>query len=404
MAQLKPQNNDAPNHYSVWSLVNKTIALNISLSLYKKSRNKKNFNKIAKQVLERLDVRDLSNDEFSQFFNEAKTYCEKMVHLEVNHKPLVDEAKKEGFDPIDANIYWWKSKHISAQMKPKKISYEEVGNRIIEDMKNYSPKYPKLKRENLDDPHLLVVDPADVHIGKLADSFETGEAYDSQIAVKRVLEGVQGIINKSRGYEINKVLFIAGNDILHIDTPKRTTTSGTPQDTHGMWFTNFLIARQLYVDVLEMLLTVADVHFVYNPSNHDYTHGFFLAQTIQTWFRKNKNITFDCSISHRKYFKYGVNLIASTHGDGAKEKDLPLLMAQESAESWATTKHRYIYTHHIHHKVLKDYIGVTVESLRTPSGTDGWHHRNGYQHNPKAVEGFLHHPKFGQVAKFVHLF
>ena len=25
-----------------------------------------------------------------------------MVHLEVNHKPLVDEARKEGFDPIDA--------------------------------------------------------------------------------------------------------------------------------------------------------------------------------------------------------------------------------------------------------------------------------------------------------------
>ena len=289
-------------------------------------------------------------------------------------------------------------------MKPKKISYEEVGNRIISEMKNYSPKYPKLKRRELIDPHLLVIDPADVHIGKLCDSFETGEDYNSQIAVKRVLEGVQGIITKSKGYEINKILFIAGNDILHIDTPKRQTTSGTAQDTDGMWFTNFLIARRLYVDVLEMLLTVADVHFVYNPSNHDYTHGFFLAQTIETWFRRNKNITFDCSISHRKYYQYGKNLIASTHGDGAKEKDLPLLMAQESAESWACTKYRYIYTHHIHHKILKDYIGVTVESLRTPSGTDGWHHRNGYQHNPKAVEGFLHNPNHGQVAKFIHLF
>ena len=56
-------------------------------------------------------------------------------------------------------------------MKPKKISYEEVGNRIISEMKNYSPKYPKLKRRELIDPHLLVIDPADVHIGKLYDSF-----------------------------------------------------------------------------------------------------------------------------------------------------------------------------------------------------------------------------------------
>ena len=116
-----------------------------------------------------------------------------------------------------------------------------------------------------------------------------------------------------------------------------------------MWFSLiFLIARRLYVDVLE-ILTVADVHFVYNPSNHDYTHGFFLAQTIETWFRRNKNITFDCSISHRKYYQYGKNLIASTHGDGAKEKDFTSTnVSQESAESWACTKYRYIYTHHIH--------------------------------------------------------
>jgi hypothetical protein len=65
--------------------------------------------------------------------------------------------------------------------------------------------------------------------------------------------------------------------------------------------------------------------------------------------------------------------------------DLPLLMAVEFSKEWAETKHRYIYTHHVHHKTSKDYAG-TVESLRSPSGMDT-HHRNGYQHAPKAVEG-----------------
>ena len=50
------------------------------------------------------------------------------------------------------------------------------------------------------------------------------------------------------------------------------TTSGTPQDTDGMRYDNFMLAKKLYVDVLEMILTVADVHFVYNPSNHDFVH------------------------------------------------------------------------------------------------------------------------------------
>jgi hypothetical protein len=150
-------------------------------------------------------------------------------------------------------------------------------------------------------------------------------------------------------------------------------------------------------------LTVADVHFTFNPSNHDYQSGFFLAQVIEAHFRNCNNITFDCSIAHRKYFTFGSNLIGTTHGDGAKFQDLPLLMAQESKD-WSSTKHRYIYTHHVHHKNSKDFVGVTVESLRSPSGTDSWHHRNGYEHSPKAVEGFLHHKDFGQIARFTHLF
>jgi hypothetical protein len=44
--------------------------------------------------------------------------------------------------------------------------------------------------------------------------------------------------------------------------------------------------------------------------------------------------------------------------------DLPLLMAVEFSKEWASTKHRYIYTHHVHHKTSKDYAGITVESLR----------------------------------------
>ena len=61
-----------------------------------------------------------------------------------------------------------------------------------------------------------------------------------------------------------------------------------------------------------------------------------------------------CSLFHGKYFRYGTNLIGATHGDGVKQNDLPLSMAEESTENWAKTKHRHIYTHHVHHKTSKD--------------------------------------------------
>jgi hypothetical protein len=171
-----------------------------------------------------------------------------------------------------------------------------------------------------------------------------------------------------------------------------------------MWFENFIIAKNLYIDVLEILLPIADVHFCFNPSNHDYTNGFFLAQVIETYFKNCQNITFDTSIAHRKGFRYYNNLIGTTHGDGAKQELLPLLMAQEFPMEWSQTKHRYVYTHHVHHKTSKDYVGITVESLRSPSSADSWHHRQGYQHSVKALEGFLHCKNNGQIARITHIF
>ncbi len=282
--------------------------------------------------------------------------------------------------------------------------FKDFYKNLVKDLEGIKNKPGNIFRIREDgESYLLVIDPSDVHIGKLAQSFETGEDYNNQIAVQRVKEGVEGILEKTKGFKIDKILFIGGNDILHIDTPKRTTTSGTPQDTDGMWYSNFLIAKQLYIETLNRLLQVADVHFTFNPSNHDWTHGWFLADVIKTYFKDCENITFDCDINHRKYFTYHKNLIGTTHGDGAKTQDLPLLMAQESKD-WSSTKHRYVYTHHVHHKNAKDYIGVTVESLRSPSSADGWHSRNGYQHAPKAIEGFLHSKENGQIARITHLF
>ncbi len=326
-----------------------------------------------------------------------------------NLRTLWNQAVDEGINPTEVKHGWLKSDKSSlfvknhAYKEPEQKKVEETFDKLIEEFKDYSPNYPTIKRKKSKDGHLLVVDPADIHIGKLCRAFETGEEYNSQIAVKRVKEGVQGLLNKSQGFNIDKILLVIGNDVLHTDTPKRTTTSGTPQDTDGMWYDNFLDGVRLYVDIIESLMQVADVHVTFNPSNHDYMSGFFLAQLIETHFRKSENITFNVSISHRKYFTYGDNLIGTTHGDGAKTADLPMLMAHES-KHWAECKHRYIYTHHIHHKNSKDYMSVCVESLRSPSSADSWHHRNGYQHAPQAVEGFLHHKKHGQIARFTHLF
>ncbi len=322
------------------------------------------------------------------------------------YRGLKQVAEESGVHIDDVKHAWLKSDNASLFVKNPNFQSAKR-NKFVEDLikelDNYSPQYPEIKREKSKAGHLMVLDPADIHIGKLCTRLETGQEYNSQIAVKRVLKGVRGVLKSSNGFDIDKINFIAGNDILHIDTPHRKTTSGTPQDTDGMWYENFLMAKKLYVDVLEILISIADVHFTFNPSNHDYISGFMLSQTIESHFRHCKNITFDTGIAHRKYYKYHNNLIGTTHGDGAKIVDLPNLMAHESKD-WSNCKKRYFYTHHVHHKTSKDFIGCTVESLRSPSTADSWHHRNGYTGAVEGVEAFIHHKQYGQIARLTHIF
>lgn len=358
------------------------------------------------EIVREIEKTDLYDKGYNSLYNLVRNWKLKM-DAENNYPVLAEECASAGIPLENVRHGWYKGKHWSIAFKPSDEgpTFEQMLKDHIEAVKEHTPNYPLLQRSSNGSGNLLVIDPADVHIGKLASSFETGEDYNNQIAVQRVLEGVQGILDKAEGFDIDQIIFVAGNDILHIDSPKRTTTSGTPQDTDGMWYDNFLIAKKLYIDVIDLLMQKADVHFMYNPSNHDYTHGFFLADAISNWYRNCENITFDVSIAHRKYYVYGDNLICTTHGDGAKWQDLGKLMAVE-CDKWegGGKQRRYVYTHHVHHKIVKDDIGVTVESLRSPSGTDGWHHRNGYQHAPKAVEGFIHDKNHGQVARLTHLF
>jgi hypothetical protein len=323
------------------------------------------------------------------------------------HEALSEECEKQGIPVQDVKHYWFKGEHFSINVKGAQVSYNDIKDAIITEMKEYAPEYLEIQRtpfKRPEDAHLLVIDPADIHIGKLCSAFETNDEYNNKIAVDRVMQGVYGILEKASAFNVDQILYIIGNDILHVDTPKRQTTSGTPQDTDGMWYDNFLIAKRLHVEIIETLREVSNVFVQYDPSNHDYTNGFFLADTIQSWFSRDKNVAFNCSINHRKYYRYYNNLIGTTHGDGAKENDLPLLMAHESGTDWSSCKHKYFYIHHIHHKRSKDIMGVTIEALRSPSGADSWHHRNGYVHAPKAVEGFLHHKLHGQIARFSHIF
>lgn len=350
----------------------------------------------------------MSWNDIAKRFGHKSGEVARQNHHHMNNR-LQRHLEERGIDPADVRMVWDKTKEYSVKtVYDNTYTPEQVVEKLDSLLQDKYGNIPLKEAVKIPHGNLLVVDPADVHLGKLAT--KKGDLYNLPIAIARAKEGVEGIIQKSKGFEPKQVVLVMGNDILHIDTPRRTTTSGTPQDTDGMWHDAFDAAIRFYVQVIDWLKGVANVHAVYCPSNHDYMSGYMLAKCIQAWFRNDERVTFDVSISPRKYYKHGKTLLGLAHGDGAKEGEFPLLMAQESRKMWAGSEYCYWLLHHVHHhKKVKwldaeDYIGATVTYLRSPSGTDRWHDTQGYIGGKCAVEGFVYSDKTGQCCHLTHNF
>ena len=355
-----------------------------------------------------------------------------------------DPAILDGMGAIGTNmvpqLVWAKTKSndgvsYSALLKPKQDDVIDMRALVTDTIRECAADIklklpPKFIQKT---GTLFVLDPADVHIGKLCTKSETGYTYSEDIAEHRLVEGSRMLLESAMKQDATRVLFVIGNDICHIDTPKRTTTSGTPQDTHGTIQSNFRVAQRAYTKIVKMILEMGlDVDIIHIPSNHDWILGWAVAQAIAALFADHPNVTasaYGVSEIHRKYYRYGNNLFGLTHGDGSKEKDLSDAMLVEAQEHIGECQHRYWFLHHTHHKVRKavgmrsqpreeDHLAMTaihsgigaiegdntnIEYVRSPSPPDGWHHRNTYI-NRQAVEGFIHHPYDGQIIRFTEWF
>lgn len=347
------------------------------------------------------------------------------------HTEMERAAEEIGFPAEEVKSYWIKSETGSYYVKrDTEVSYNDLRQGFLDFAAEHSPSYSKIEYTPGD--HLLIIDPADLHVGKLSLSEETGEEYNLEIAEKRFRSGVTKLLEKAKVFGVEKIVLVLGNDFLHRDSPMNTTTSGTRQDVDGMWWQAYKIAKKAYVAAIEEMTQVAPVHLVHCPSNHDFASGWMLSDSICSWFANNPNVIGtdgSMSISHRKYIQYGLNLIGFTHGDGCRESDMASLMQYEARAAWGSSLFGYWLSHHRHHKdrksfgktpvkIEKDYIGVTVmrsmtqvnpseniftEVVRSPSAPDAWHDRQGYK-NLQALECFLHHPTRGQVARFTEFF
>ena len=195
-----------------------------------------------------------------------------------NYRRIKEESIAAGVNPDDVKHGWLKTDNSSLFFKNPNFKTEaknKFAEDLIKELEQYSPKYPTIKRRKSKDGHLLVIDIADLHINKYAEAHLTGADYNSKIAVERAIEGTKGLIQKASGFNIEKVVFVIGNDVLNTDNLTKSTSKHTPQDTDVNWFKAFNIAKDCYIKCIELCMQVADVDILHYPSNHDEMSGCF---------------------------------------------------------------------------------------------------------------------------------
>ncbi len=248
--------------------------------------------------------------------------------------------------------------------------------------------------------HLLEIAIPDLHLGKLAWKPETGYSdYDVKIAEKLFDTALEALIDRTKHFSFDKIVFPVGNDLLHSDTKQGQTTKGTPLDTDSRYYKAFGIGRRMVSRAIDKLRLIAPVTVVCVAGNHDQLSTYHLSDSLSCLYGADSGVTIMGDPILRKYFSYGKVALMYTHGDKGKSSDWPLLFATEQPKMFGSSLFREIHIGHYHQTRTTEYHGVRVRISPALCPADAWHSDNQFVGNLRGAEALVWHPDDGLVAQ-----
>lgn len=259
--------------------------------------------------------------------------------------------------------------------------------------------FPATPAPSVCDGDLLTVIPmGDPHFGLMTWAKEVGENFDLAIAEKVTFGAVDRLC--AQGPNSETALLLNLGDFFHADnSSNKTPQSGNALDVDGRFQKIAQVGLLAMVRCIRRLLEKHKTVLVRNNrGNHDPHQAFTLSMCLAAWFRDEPRVHVDTSPGGFYYHRHGRVLIGSTHGDGARLADLPLIMATDAPKDWAEADFRVWHCGHFHHDQLKDYQGCTVETHRTLAPNDAWHRYQGYRAH-RDMKAIIYHREFGELQR-----
>ena len=239
---------------------------------------------------------------------------------------------------------------------------------------------------------------ADAHLGLMSWARETGSDYDTNIAANRVSDWVAQCVASSPASHTGIIMDVG--DFTHADND----TYQTPRSKHVLdvdtrMFRTLDVGIATLSSAVESALTKhQEVHVVILPGNHDSTIYLAIMFALAERYRDNPRV-----IVHKKpgeffVYEFGRVMIACHHGDKAKADRLVHFVADEFSEIWGRTRHRFLYTGHLHHHKSQDIGGMKWEQLRAVAERDAYAVSHAYAARAQ-LSAVTYHRERGEVQR-----
>ena len=108
------------------------------------------------------------------------------------------------------------------------------------------------------------------------------------------------------------------------------------------------------------------------PGNHNRESYLTVMIGLAERFRDNPRVNVQKQPGEFFVYEFGKVMLAAHHGDKAKADRMVHFIADEYAEMWGRTRHRYLFTGHLHHHKSQDIGGVQWEQLRAVTARDAY--------------------------------
>lgn len=334
-------------------------------------------------------------------------YFTNQIHSLNDLSKMIDTNKWEitkytqSFSGNEDNPKW----QVKAWMKLKKEDELQILSKVLN---NYKPNYKPLTEKDIkinisfNEPSMLLINLADPHFDK-----QDLDGSTIQEKSKKYLECLSNLLMRAyHSHNLDKIVFVIGNDTFNTDNFHNSTTNLTPQNVNTSWDNAYEIVFDTMVSAISLLKQFTnDLVVMLVQGNHDRTKSYYLAHGLEAFFKGEKNILFERKSTNRKVITYGENFLGFHHGD-CKNERLPLVFASEFYKDWGKCKYKEIILadkHHNNEKTFKqsqnEAQGIRMRILPSLSGTDKWHDENLYFSRQAGI-ALVYDKELGKISEF----